>query len=203
MSDLKTTLLARLEAIAAADKITKAELLAFSRESFEYLADTHDVDMINRLIGVLTPANKAFAIEFYTHFIPWKVERDNNGKFVRFGKMMDGQRRVDEKWAMMKEFLADENNNIWTWTGENVEVSKKDFVGTITKAVKAALKGHEKSDTDPLTHDQVMDAVIAGGITMDDLIEAATKRVKEAEAAAQEVNQKVVSFAEETVKAAA
>ena len=46
---LHNTVYARLEAIAAAEKITRVELGALSRELLVYVPDTHDIDIVNRL----------------------------------------------------------------------------------------------------------------------------------------------------------
>lgn len=171
MSNLKTVVYQRLEAIAAAEKITRVELRELSRELLQYVPDSQDIDIVNRLVKVLTPMNAKTAILYFSHFLPWDVEKDNDGKFVRFGGKHQGDKHVNRKLDLIKAFLADPENNIWTWADVNVEVKQKDFAGTITKAVKAALKGDEKSATDPLTIDQVVTAVLDGGITLAAMLE--------------------------------
>lgn len=170
MSNLKTVVYQRLEAIAAAEKITRVELREMSRELLIYVPETQDIDIVNRLIGVLTPMNAKTAVLYFAHFLPWDKETDNDGNFVRFGSKHQGDKRVNKKLDAIAEFLKADNNNIWTWAETNVEVKQKDFGATITRAVKAALKGDEKSDTDPLTVDQVVTAVLDGGVTLADML---------------------------------
>ena len=170
---LHNTVYARLEAIAAAEKITRSELGNLSRELLVYVPDTQDIDIVNRLLGVLTPMNRKTAILFFTHFLPWQVENDADGTFNRFGKMLQGEKKIAKRMDAITEFLKDESNNIWTWADENVQIDKKkDFKGMIAKAIKKALEGDEKSDTPALSKDEVFAAIFDGGITLEDLLVA-------------------------------
>ena len=54
---LHNSVYARLDAIASAEKITRVELSALSREALTYVMETHDIELVNRLIGVLPPAH--------------------------------------------------------------------------------------------------------------------------------------------------
>ena len=68
MNNLKAVVYGRLEAIMAAEKITRVELGAMSRELLMYVPDTNDIDIVNRLLGVLTPMNRRTAILFFFKF---------------------------------------------------------------------------------------------------------------------------------------
>lgn len=175
MSNLHNIVYARLDAIASAEKITRVELAALSREALTYVTETHDIDLINRLIGVLTPVNRKVSILYFRHFLPWEVEENNKGEFERFGKMLKKDKAVKRKMDLIAEWLAEEGNTIWVWQNDNVDLTKKkDFAGTIKKAVEKALKGDEKSGTEPLSRHEIMMAVMLGGFTMDDMLEALT-----------------------------
>ena len=169
---LHNVVYARLEAIASAEKITRVELGHLSRELLTYVVETHDVDIVNRLIGVLTPMNRQTSILFFTHFLPWSVEKDKQDNFNRFGKMSKGEKKLAASHTNIAAFLGDEENNIWTWAAENIEVEqkKKDFAGLIAKSITRALEGDEKTDTPPLARDELMAAIFAGGVTLDDLL---------------------------------
>lgn len=179
IATLKATVYARLEAIAGAEKITRAELTELSRELLEYVPETDDVDIVNRLIGVLTPMNADLARLYFKAFLPWKVEQDAKGNFVRFGVKMEGDKKVTKKMQAITEWLANEENNIWTWGADNVEVKEKDLAGNVAKAVKAALKGHEKSGTAPCSPADVVNAMFVGGVTVHDLMAALEARMAE------------------------
>jgi hypothetical protein len=177
--NIKKSLYAALEKLANAERITKATLAEISRDSLNYVVETADIDYINRVIAVLTPMNKAVAIEFFTHFLPWDVEKTEAGAFVRFTTKTKKDKKLRDCAERMKEFLADEHNTIWTWAETNIdiEVKKKDFAGLIVKAITKAMKGDEKSDTDPLTHQEIVKAFFVAGITIDDLMNGIQSRV--------------------------
>lgn len=175
---------ARLEAIAAAEKITRKELAELSRELLIYVVETQDIDIVNRLIQILTPMNKRAAILYFGHFLPWSKETDDDGVFTRFGKKMSGDKKVKRKLEEITAWLIDESNNIWVWSDANIEVKQKDFKATVSRAIKRALEGDEKSNTPALTSAELMDAIFEGGVSIDDLllgIMAKEEQIKEAE----------------------
>lgn len=174
-NNLKATVYARLEAIAAAEKITRVELAALSREALMYVPESNDIDLVNRLLGVLTPMNRETAIQFFRHFLPWEVEETKDGEFSRFGKRMKKEKQVKRRMDAITEFLADEANTIWTWAGENLEVNKVEVNGMedLGKAVEIALKGRDTKTkhAEPITKQQVVDVVL-GKIGLEDLMAA-------------------------------
>ena len=104
--------------------------------------------------------------------------------FNRFGKMLQGEKKIAKRMDAITEFLKDESNNIWTWADENVQIDKKkDFKGMIAKAIKKALEGDEKSDTPALSKDGVFAAIFDGGITLEDLLVALDNKTKDVELA--------------------
>lgn len=167
---LHNVVYARLDAIAAAEKITRAELGGLSRELLIYIPDTQDIDILNRLIGVLTAVNSKVAVEYFKHFLPWQVEQDKDGNFLRFGKKMQGEKKLAKKLEAITEWLKDESNNIWTWADVNIEIKKKDFKAGIARAIKSALKGDDKSETPALSKAEIMSAIFDGGVTLDDML---------------------------------
>ncbi len=186
-NNLKTVIEARIEAILGAEKITRVELAELSRELLMYVPDTQDIDMVNRLVGVLTPVNRRAAIHFFSAFLPWEAEKDKQGNFIRFGKRMQGDRKVAKREASMKEFLADKGNNIWTWSDANLQVELKpiDFGGQITRAVKSAIEGNKKREQPGIDKLAILQAVFAGGLTARDFMayaELLEQRMLEAEA---------------------
>lgn len=165
--NLKTVVYQRLEAIASAEKVTRVELAEISRELLIYVPETNDIEIVNRLLGVLTPMNRATAILYFAHFLPWEQEKNNDGVFQRFGKKIQGDKKVARKLTTIAEFLKDTSNNIWTWADKNIEIKKKDFAATITRAIKKALEGDEKSDTPPLSVEEVCRTVLSAVSVVD------------------------------------
>jgi succinate dehydrogenase flavin-adding protein (antitoxin of CptAB toxin-antitoxin module) len=178
-NNLKAVVYGRLEAIAAAEKITRVELSAMSRELLLYVPDSQDIDIVNRLLGVLTPFHRRGAILFFGHFLPWEQEKDAKGKFSRFGKKTKSEKSLAKKTDAIKEFLADETNDIWSWLDRNAEVKQKDFSAMIARAIKKALEGDEKSNTPAISADQVLEAVFEGGISLNDVLHSVQPKVEQ------------------------
>lgn len=156
----------KIEKIAAAEKVTKAVLSELSRELLEYVPNTYDIGMVNRLLGVLTPINKKTAILFFDHFLPWQMD-DKKSTFL--GKDKSAV-RYDKKIKLIEDFLGGKDNDIWTWAADNVKVDKKpvDFAKKIAGDVRKALEDEDN----PLDSMAVMRAVISGGLSIDDMMEA-------------------------------
>ena len=174
MSNIQGHIYGLIAEIAAAEKITKVKLSILSRDILGYVMETDDIQSVNRLLEVLTPVNKRVAVLFFSHFLPWDAERTPEGAFVRFGKRSKGEKKLARSLKLIKEFLADVSNNIWTWADENVEtdLKKKDFGGMIQRAVAKALEGDEKTDTPPLDREAILAAIFAGGVSIEDMMEA-------------------------------
>lgn len=171
---LHNTVYARLDAIASAEKITRKELGALSREALTYVMESHDIELVNRLIGVLTPVNRKAAILYFTHFLPWVVEQADE-KFSRFGKMNNKPKVVARMSKAIDEWLAVETNNLWVWADQNIEIEQKKFdtAGALSKALVAAINGvdTDKSIAAPMSKHDVM-AVIMKEINVDEIMEA-------------------------------
>ena len=173
-------LMARIEAIAGAEKITKKELGALSRELVKYLTIESNIDigMVNRLLDVLTPVNKRAAILFFDHFLPFKAERKDDGEFIRFGGREKGARTIQKYLDKAAEFLADRKNTIWTWQKHNIDVEKAPKYGErLTKLVERALKDEEYG----LSREDIVKAVVEGGIPGELVIELLMNLAKEEE----------------------
>lgn len=174
-NNLKAVVYGRLEAIASAEKITRVELGAMSRELLIYVPESHDIDIVNRLINVLTPVNRRAAILFFKHFLPWDAENDTDGVFSKFGKMHKGEKKVAKKHAAITDFLADENNTIWTWAEENIEIEQKvvNMATELSEVIKKSVNGFETKNkkADPLTNQQIIDVLLTH-ISIDDVMDS-------------------------------
>jgi hypothetical protein len=176
INNLKASILAHITAIAAAEKITRASLGEISRELIMYVPDTKDIDLVNRLLGVLTPMNRATAVLYFKHFLPWEFEEDAN----KFGSMMQGDKKIAKRLTLITDFLKDTNNNIWTWADEHVTIErvKPDLGMNITEAVNKALSGTKETRTkeaaDGISKAEALAAFLDANISIDDVLEAIT-----------------------------
>jgi len=131
-------------------------------------------------VEVLTPMNKLTFIMFAKAMLPWKQEKDEEtGKHVRFGKMDGSAKRVAMSQSRINDFIADPDANIWTWAKDSVELKavkagssskKKDLAGAITKAVQKGIEGHKDTETESLSLEDIVSAVILGGVDMGQIL---------------------------------
>ena len=116
--DIKT-INEQIEKLAVSEKITKALLIELSRVILAYVYETGDVTPTNRLINVLTPMNKRTAILYFKEFLSFRFD-DVQGTFGKKNK-----KTFDKKNELVTIFLLDEENNIFTWAEENVQIEAK------------------------------------------------------------------------------
>lgn len=171
---LKAGIEKNIAALVKSETTTKEQLAIVSRDMLPYVMDTNDIGMVNRLCDVLTPMNKATAFAFFGAFLPWKQD----GK--AFGKKLAGKEAIAKRVDAIVAFLKVEENNIWTWASDNVEVSvkPKNYANKLSKLVERSLA----DENEGLNVNQVIQAVIAGGVDIADLMASvdAAKSVIEA-----------------------
>lgn len=159
---LKAGIETNIKALVKSETTTKAALAEVSRSMLTYVIDTNDIGMVNRLCDVLTPMNKQTAFAFFGAFLPWKQDG------VTFGKKLAGPEAIAKRTEAINFFLVNPDNNIWTWAADNVEVSAKpkNYASKLSKLVERSLN----DDSEALNVNQVIQAVIAGGVSMLDLM---------------------------------
>ena len=134
------------------EKVTKVLLAELSRESLVYVYDSADIDMVNRLINVLTPINKTVAIEFFKKYLGYKCDKDTN----EFGKKA-AKKVYEKKQALAMDFLADELNNIFTFADKDLDIKPKakNYAVKIGALVAKALA----DEVEGITLQEVMTAI--------------------------------------------
>ena len=164
-NNLKTKIEKALGELVKSEKVTKKKLSELSRDMLYYVPETQDIGMVNRLLAVLTPNNYKVASIYFNKFLEWKHEKDGT-----FSTKIKGEKTLLDYVVRRREWLSDESNDIWVYADQHITIEKKptDYVKNITRNVAKALN----DETNPLTAMQVMEAVIAGGVTAKDLIVA-------------------------------
>ncbi len=165
-----------IDEIGKAERITKDALRILSRELLEYIVvndgvegnnkGSEDSQVANRLIDVLTPVNRKVAIAFLRHFLAFHIKEDEDGKFIAFtGK---DKKQWQRKLELVQQFLAEPHNNIWTWADRNVDIVPKpmDFA-KLNAAMGQLIK---KADKAKLGHGNIIRAMLANGITNDEIL---------------------------------
>ena len=163
-ANLLSTINQRIERISNAERITKAELSALSRELLEYITlnGSPDIDAVNRTVAVLTPMNKQTAVLFFKSFIPHKEEE---GLFK--GKLK-GEKKLTEFYDSAKAFLSNPDNDIWSWAKDNVQLEQKpkDYFDKITKLVQRALS----DENEGLNEQDIIAAILKAGVSAESII---------------------------------
>jgi hypothetical protein len=135
---LLKTINGRITKIGNGERTFREEMSQVSRELLTYIRENGDIDAVNRLLNVLTPKNKENARKYFINFLPYQWNRQEE----RFGSKSKNKDVVAKKDKMMKEFLADEANNLFTWAGRTVQprqAVQKDYSKEVAKVVDRAL----------------------------------------------------------------
>ena len=162
LNDIAIALEFKIDTLQANEKITKDLLSGLSRDILDYVSQSKDVQITNRLLSVLTPMNRKTAILYFKSFLPFVSVTNDAGEFERFGKMT--KKTADQKFELITEFLVDPHNNIWSWAERNVVVEPKEYdVKKVTKAIETGIKKVGQVD--------VIKACFAGGIDIETLLQ--------------------------------
>lgn len=162
----KASLNARIAKIVGAERTTKAELGAFSREVLLYVHETNDIDMVNRLLKGLTPAPLHYAKLYFPSFLPWEFDKDT----ATFSTKVTKAKIVDAKRAKCVAFLKDQNNTIWTWIESNTTPPEKkptDFGKNLTNTLK---RGMKEAGDNGLTTTKIVKALMDAEINLAELL---------------------------------
>lgn len=165
----QTSLNLLIDSIATSEKQTRTDLKEFSRTVLPYVMETHDIEVVNRLILVLTVNNAKRFVEYANNFLPWVSEKDSDGSHVRFGKMQ-ASHIVVKSQKKQTEFLLDEKNNFWTWSQAESTPKAKDWAALLKSQVAKSQKGNDA--TPPITNGEILAAVFSGGFSIDELLVA-------------------------------
>lgn len=179
------TISAKVNELGNAERITKGLLSELSREVLtvvlldngddvkegEQAKGTEDSRILNELLAVLTPVNKKACTMFLQHFAPFHQAVNGQGEFESFGKK--DKKQWEKKIELVKEFLDDPHNNLWTWADRNIEMAPKPYdVVKVTKEIEKALKKANKAD--------VIRAIMAGGLEIADILEVMEPKEEQA-----------------------
>lgn len=152
-----------IDAIRNSEQITKRELRVLSRSILEAVHATGDIGFVNKLIDVLSPVNKRVFRLYAKEFTGFAFD-DASLIFTKKSK-----KKYEACAKACTEFLADPNNNIWSWAERHIDVEKKAFnIDQITDAFKMWQQRAEKQG---LTQKDVVRAVLKAGVEVDTIIE--------------------------------
>ena len=182
-NNFKAVILGDIEAVKNNWSVVHNKLSVLSRSLLQYIPDTGDIGMLNRLLDAMSGARgrrnhqRDIIVMYFSNFLEWKYD-DKTGQFT--SKLTGAgivARRVNNRTVWLKK----ESNDIWVWADENVKRPERhvDYIAGVGNAVNRALDkeknaeyfgNHSKSDAIAAIMRQVF---AAGG--MDECMKAATE----------------------------
>ncbi|AXH71965.1 MAG: hypothetical protein [Podoviridae sp. ctbj_2] len=164
-----------LKKIGNAEKVTRAVLGELSRTVLAQLHTDEDIRPVNELLAVLTPVNRKVALAYFKGLSGFKVSEESE-TFTEKNKGNYAKKRADAE-----AFLTDPENNIWTWADRNIEVTPKEFkLEAVTKGIISFFDKAQKANVD---RKEVLKAILAGGIKMDEMVAIMGELAQQEEAA--------------------
>ncbi len=150
-------LLAKIEEVTAAERVTKAGLSVLSRELLAHAYEHGDVQLINTLMGTddsgnfrLTPMNWRTAAMYFNNFVAFtsNYEKDvqafatkgrGNRQALVFNKK--SKAKYERLLPTVEAWLAEPTNDIWSWSDENVTMDDKqvDYLKNIANDISKAM----------------------------------------------------------------
>lgn len=155
-----------LKRLEAAEKLSKNEIKDVSRSILSVFHSTQQIGFLNRLLQVLSPANRAMMVKYLLHFTGYFY----NTTTAAFEKK--NAKRYDDACKAAHEFLEDVVNNVWSWTAvqnahekpEAKPLDLADVKSTMEKYLKKAAKSNLKQV-------DVLRAAFSAGFTLECLLE--------------------------------
>lgn len=162
------TLFRQIQTLAKHEKVTKEVLGQLSRGVLSLHLNEgdnrHNVNVVNKLLSVLSPANQRIARLFFVAFLPYAFDNEAN----TFGKLIKKEEKRELKYLAIASFLHEEDNDIWSWQAEHINMEAKpvDYSAKITKTIEVAMR----EDKGAFTPSQVLQAVFAAGVSVQDVV---------------------------------
>ena len=156
-----------IESIANAEKVTKLELGMFSRDVIFYVAETKDIQPVNALLKVLTPANNKAAVQYFAHFLPYNWDKEAKG----FSNM--NKKKADDMFSAVLEWLEDDTRNLWVWLADQGgnPPKAKEYAKKVENLVKKSLE----DEAEGISEEVLLNAIIAGGLSAGALLNLLAK----------------------------
>ena len=161
---------AKVEKLAANERITKELLRGLSRDVLQAHHVTGDVAYINGIIAVLSPMNKKVTILFFKEFSGHTCNEDGV-----FGKK--DKKRYDDAKKKSFDRLEDPNFNVFSWADMHVEIEKKPFtIGKMQQQMGSLVK---KAEENKISHADIIRAMFANGIEIGEFMKVVEHMAEE------------------------
>ena len=114
-----------------------------SREALSLIVESWDISVCNKFVGAMNGNDRQAMVLFFKALAPFSFDAEK-GEFGGISGSKTAKLTKREKSeAAIREFLADESNDFWTWCEANVktDVKEVDYRGAFKRAAK---KAHDK-----------------------------------------------------------
>lgn len=165
-TNLLTSINAHIKTLTASEKVTKASLPVVVDELLHYVPGSKDIDALNRLLAVLTPANQKLVVIFMKHHIEWDFDDVKS----QFTTMVKGDKTKANRREARVKFLKSKTG-FWEWVKVNAKIEKraKNFTNEIINLTARALKDGDNQ----ITGLEVVKAIFEGGVSLEEVMQAA------------------------------
>lgn len=102
----------RIDTLAELERVTKAEIAVLANEAVAYLWNHATIDVVNRLVAAITPANRTAVVLLVKEVTSYSYDQ----KEKRFtGLSTHAKNEKAEKLAKLDIYMTKFSGNIWTW----------------------------------------------------------------------------------------
>jgi hypothetical protein len=157
---------------------TLSKLLATaSRDLLAYVPETGDIGMVNRLLEGLSKANRNHAFVFFKTFLQWDVSEAG-----LFTSKMTGKRKSLNIESERAKFLANAENDLWTWEKARRVMPVRTDAEKRETAVKRITNDIKKGLTEiKLSPADILHIIAEAGVTIEEIVRLADVMKSEAE----------------------
>lgn len=108
----KEDAIARIETLAELERVTKSEIAVLANEAVAYLWNHGTIDIVNRLVSAITPANRTAVVLLVKEVTSFSYDQ----KEKRFtGLSSHAKSEKEDKLAKLNKYMTTYQGNIWVW----------------------------------------------------------------------------------------
>lgn len=108
----KEDAIARIETLAELERVTKSEIAVLANEAVAYLWNHGTIDIVNRLVSAITPANRTAVVLLVKEVTSFSYDQ----KEKRFtGLSSHAKSEKEDKLAKLNKYMTIYQGNIWVW----------------------------------------------------------------------------------------
>lgn len=108
----KEDAIARIETLAELERVTKSEIAVLANEAVAYLWNHGTIDIVNRLISAITPANRTAVVLLVKEVTSFSYDQ----KEKRFtGLSSHAKSEKEDKLEKLSKYMTTYQGNIWVW----------------------------------------------------------------------------------------